>query len=190
MMRFISKQWVGFYGSVVAAVLMIVGLALVAANGNTVYYNDVASLGGIIAAIVFAIVFTVAAVVVSETALGKNRYASLAADVPDLPQRARGVVRLYIRLQHRAGQRDRVHCGWSGDLRHSALRGDVDNRRSVRGVRRDPPLARQGGEKGGSGLKNCAQGAGRLCRPACCPRGNGRSRSGSRRVFAPLPARF
>lgn len=81
MMRFISKQWVGFYGSVVAAVLMIVGLALVAANGNTVYYNDVASLGGIIAAIVFAIVFTVAAVVVSETALGKNRYASLAADV-------------------------------------------------------------------------------------------------------------
>ena len=81
MMRFISKQWVGFYGSVVAAVLMIVSLALVAANGNTVYYNDVASLGGIIAAIVFAIVFTVAAVVVSETGLGENRYASLAADV-------------------------------------------------------------------------------------------------------------
>lgn len=81
MLDFIKKQWIGFYAAIVAAVFIIVSFALVIANGNTEYYGDAGSLGGIIAMLIVSLVLVIAANIVAQFSFADNKFVSIGVAV-------------------------------------------------------------------------------------------------------------
>lgn len=77
MLNFIKKQRVGFYGSIITCVFIIVSFALVIANGNQPYYGDTASLMGIVAMLIIALVLTIAHMIISEFDFADKRIGSI-----------------------------------------------------------------------------------------------------------------